>query len=91
MEACSCNIPVLSTEFGALTRLFKDVSGFRFATSRSEFIENLTAYRDSAAQVKTRDAVMSYDWNRLASEIENIYSRLTCRSRVSEEGRPEVG
>lgn len=61
LEAASCGVPVLTTEYGE-TKAFKDNEGFSFISS----FENLNEYVNNAINTKTdkiRDAVLDYDWN----------------------------
>lgn len=61
LEAASCGIPVLTTEYGE-AKAFKDNEGFSFIDS----FENLNELVSGAINVKTgniRAAVLDYDWN----------------------------
>lgn len=61
LEAASCGIPVLTTEYGE-AKVFKDKEGFSYISS----FDNLNELVNNAMNVKTdkiRDAVSDYDWN----------------------------
>lgn len=61
LEAASCGIPVLTTEYGE-AKAFKNSEGFSYISS----FENLNELVNNAINVKTdniRDAVLDYDWN----------------------------
>lgn len=61
LEAASCGIPVLTTEYGE-AKVFKDKEGFSYISS----FEGLNELVSDALNVKTdniRNAVLDYDWN----------------------------
>lgn len=61
LEAASCGIPVLTTEYGE-AKVFKNKEGFSYISS----FENLDELVNKAINKKTdkiRDAVLDYDWN----------------------------
>lgn len=61
LEAASCGIPVLTTEYGE-AKAFKNNEGFSYIRS----FENLNELVNNAINVKTdniRNSVLDYDWN----------------------------
>ena len=61
LEAASCGIPVLTTDYGEI-KAFKNKEGFSYISS----FENLNELVNSAINEKTnniRNAVLDYDWN----------------------------
>ena len=61
LEAASCGIPVLTTEYGE-AKVFKDNDGFSYISS----FENINKLVNNAINTKTdkiRNAVSEYDWN----------------------------
>lgn len=61
LEAASCGLPVLTTEYGE-AKVFKNQEGFSYIRS----FENLNELVDNAINVKTyniRNSVLDYDWN----------------------------
>ncbi len=61
LEAASCGIPVLTTEYGE-AKAFKDKDGFTFISS----FENVNELANKAINAKTdkiRESVLEYDWN----------------------------
>ncbi len=73
MEAMACNLPVLSTRFGALPRLFKPGSGFEYAETHSEIIQQIAAMT-TVESVLTRDKIKSFDWENVIRSLETIYA-----------------
>ena len=76
MEAMACNLPVVSTPFGALPGVFSEGDGLIFADNDADIIDRLEMIKDGGMEVKTRDKVMPYTWDRVAKSLEGIYSNL---------------
>lgn len=75
LEAMATNLPVISTKFGGLPRIFGDGDGFIFVEKEEEFhiaIEMLI----NGVNVKTREKVLSYSWENIAKKLEEIYEEL---------------
>jgi glycosyltransferase involved in cell wall biosynthesis len=75
MEAMSCNLPVITTRFGALPRAFEDGEGLVFIGSEDDIIRELKTVKGSQ-ETRTRDKVISYSWTNIADELDEIYVRL---------------
>ena len=75
MEAMSCNLPVVTTKFGALQRVFKEGNGLFFAEGEEEILDAIEKIKDGM-QVKTRDTVLPYSWEIVAKRLEEIYEHL---------------
>jgi glycosyltransferase involved in cell wall biosynthesis len=75
LEAMSCNLPVISTKFGALTRVFKEGDGLIFVEGEEQFVSSLEEIK-SGINVKTREKVLSYSWENIVRELESIYGHL---------------
>lgn len=75
MEAMSCNLPVISSKFGALDRLFAEGDGLYFTKAKEEFLQMLDSIR-AGTEVKTREKVLTYSWENITLRLEQIYSEL---------------
>jgi len=73
LEAMSCNLPVVSTKFGGLTRIFSEGDGLIFADDIEEFMEAVKYFKESDARIETRKKVEMYSWAQIAGRIENVY------------------
>lgn len=74
MEAMACNLPVVSTKFGGLSRIFKEGYGFMFVNNDINNInDKLELIRDGNLKIRTRKQVLPYSWSCVASYLENIY------------------
>jgi len=76
MEAMSCNIPVISTRYGALPRIFSEGDGLYFADSPSEFGQLLSRVQTNHTQINTRMKVTPYSWESIVQRLEQIYREI---------------
>lgn len=74
LEAMACNLPVISTRFGAIPEVFPNTSGLEYFENESEMIEKIMEKNLMGASVKTRDAVMLHSWNNVTNRLLNIYN-----------------
>lgn len=72
LEAMACNLPVISTRFGALPKLFDDRNGLFFFDDTNE-IENILENMICDIAVNTRKNVLPYSWNNIIKKLEKIY------------------
>ncbi len=79
LEAMACNLPVISTPFGALPRLFKPVDGLEFAPTRQAMVARVHA-AEWAAPPRTRRLVLPLDWQRIIGDLEDRYRMLVTAS-----------
>lgn len=76
LEAMSCNLPVISTKFGALPRVFEEGGGLIFVDTEEEFIDALEKVKNANTNIKTRDKVLHYSWGNIVRRLERIYGEL---------------
>ena len=76
MEAMSCNLPVISTRFGALTRIFDEGDGLFFVDSEEVLGQKLNEVKHKTLEVKTREKVLLYSWDEVVARLEEIYQAL---------------
>lgn len=60
LEAASCGIPVLTTEYGE-AKAFKNYEGFNYITSFDNLNEYVSSTINNTSNI--RNAVLEYDWN----------------------------
>jgi glycosyltransferase involved in cell wall biosynthesis len=63
IEACACNLPVLTTRFGALAEAIREGNGFHYYDRVSEIGEKIAAIRLSRSE--TADKVREYSWEKV--------------------------
>jgi glycosyltransferase involved in cell wall biosynthesis len=76
LEAMSCNLPVVTTRFGALPRAVESGDGVIFVESRDELVKGVESIQDSHTEVNTRDKVLCYSWENIEVRLEEIYRAL---------------
>ena len=79
-EAMACNLPIITTKFGALQRLFSEAPGFSYVDNDNEIINKLD---DDSWRLNcdTRKSALDIDWPRIMTEIESRYSEALAASR----------
>jgi len=76
MEAMSCNLPVISTKFGALTRVFDEGDGLVFVENVPDLFKAIEGITNGCLEVKTREKVLPYSWENIIKGLERIYEEL---------------
>lgn len=76
LEAMSCNLPVITTKFGALPRIFNEGDGFIFVENDEDFFHGIESFKNGGQNVKTHEKVSPYSWGNIAKRLEKIYEGL---------------
>lgn len=76
LEAMACNLPVITTRFGAVPRIFPEVEGLFFVEHETGFFDVVRALREGGSAIQTRRAVAQRTWNAAVAEIGEIYLSL---------------
>jgi len=76
LEAMSCNLPVISTRFGALPRIFHEGGGLFYLESEEDIIRTIELINSCDIEVNTRRKVLPYSWENVAKRLETIYCDL---------------
>jgi len=74
LEAMACNLPVISSNFGAIPRVFRNKGGFFLFSTTEELISALKEIKKMRS-INTREMVISYSWENLTITLENIYAK----------------
>lgn len=75
LEAMSCNLPVISTRFGALANVFEECDGLIFAKNADDFCQGIERIKDGNIEIETRKQVLAYSWENVAKRLEEIYEQ----------------
>ena len=75
LEAMASDLPVLSTPFGALPRVFREEGGLRFRRGRRALLEEVRRCRDQRAEGGggTRVQALELSWERVIRRLEAFY------------------
>jgi len=76
LEAMSCNLPIITTRFGALPRLFKENNGFFYTTDNKEIMKALAIIERGELKIRTREMVLPYNCDNIHEELLGIYHDL---------------
>jgi glycosyltransferase involved in cell wall biosynthesis len=76
LEAMACNLPVVTTRFGALPDAFSEGSGLAFVDHVEQIPGILNVIRDTGLNVDTRSLVAPYSWDALAGDLLEVYKQL---------------
>jgi glycosyltransferase involved in cell wall biosynthesis len=76
LEAMACNLPVVSTRFGALPRIFDEGDGLLYANDPDEFVSKLKMALSGNLSVNTRKKALPYSWANIKGELKNTYAEL---------------
>jgi len=75
LEAMSCNLPVITTKFGALPRIFKEGNGLFFVEKEEDFLKAIETIKNGM-EIKTREKVLPYSWENTGKKLVRIYEEL---------------
>jgi glycosyltransferase involved in cell wall biosynthesis len=73
LEAMSCNLPVITSKFGGLTRAFREGDGLFFVNNDNETFRVVDIIRNDKVKVNTRHKVSPYSWNGVVEKLNDIY------------------
>jgi glycosyltransferase involved in cell wall biosynthesis len=76
LEAMACNLPVVTSRFGALPDLFREGSGLFFAERAEQILDFTQIIKNEQPKVDTRHQVSPYSWADLATGLIEIYEGL---------------
>jgi glycosyltransferase involved in cell wall biosynthesis len=76
LEAMSCNLPVITTKFGGLTRMFKAGGKLFFIDEEEEFFDVLETIKNPHTTINTREKILPYAWDAVVRRLEGIYKEV---------------
>lgn len=76
LEAMSCNLPVISTRYGALERIFQEGNGLFFIDNQENISDIISKIKNTNIKIETRKKTESLSWKNIAEKISNVYDDL---------------
>lgn len=76
LEACSCNLPIVTTRFGSLPRLLGNTNGVDYTSDEEHFLDSLRKCQERTESIETRRAVRQLEWRILCDSLTNIYKEV---------------
>lgn len=77
LEAMACNLPVITTKFGALPRMFKEGNGLFFIEKDEDLFRIVNNIKKkSNMKIRTREKVLLYSWENITKKLVGIYGEL---------------
>ncbi len=82
LEAMACNLPVLTTKFGALPRILENSNGLTFCRTDDDIL-NAVKRSFNGVSINTRQKVIPYNWDRVIDQLEKIYKGIIISEPVA--------
>ena len=76
LEAMSCNLPIVTTKFGALTRVFEEGNGLIYIDKLEDSLPAIKKIKSGAVTIKTRSKVLPYEWKMINKRLIDCYENL---------------
>lgn len=77
LEAMACNLPVVTTKFGALPRMFREGDGLFFIEGNEDLFRIIDSIKKkSNMRIRTRKKVLPYSWESIGKKLVGIYENI---------------
>lgn len=76
LEAMACDLPVISTPFGGLKKIFNTSNSITFVKSFDEALLSIEKLRINGKKQSPRSAIKYYSWDNISRSIEVFYQNL---------------
>lgn len=76
LEAMACNLPVISTKFGGLTKIFKEHDEIYFVNSVNEISDMIEFIKNNELEFLSRNHIIDYSWRKVAEYLDNVYNNI---------------
>jgi len=76
LEAMSCNLPVITTRYGALSRILEEGDGLFFIEGEKQLSELISKIKNGNYKINTRNKIQSLSWKNITGDIAKIYETI---------------
>ncbi len=76
LESMACNLPVITTKFGAIPDLFDEGNGLFYINGENEISTFIDKFRNENIEIKTRNDALTYSMENVANNLMGIYKDL---------------
>lgn len=76
LEALACNIPVITTKYGALGRILEEGKGLYYLEETNKIEQILEEVRKGKNEVNTRAKVQNLSWKVVVAKVANVYDKI---------------
>ncbi len=78
LEAMACNLPVISTKFGALPDLYSNNNdnGLFFVNNDEDILEIIDILQNKNVEIRTRNDILQYSWEKIIERLGMIYETM---------------
>jgi glycosyltransferase involved in cell wall biosynthesis len=77
LEAMSCNLPVITTRYGALERILQEGEGLFFIDKQEQIPQLINEIKDGKYKINTRRKIQHLSWKNIVNEIYLVYQRIS--------------
>lgn len=75
LEAMACNLPIITTNFGTLPRLFVQGEGFFWADTPEQIFRYIDTFKSGDLPINTRQKILDYSWPCIIKRISGYYEK----------------
>jgi glycosyltransferase involved in cell wall biosynthesis len=72
----ACNLPIVSSKYGALERIFSPGEGLFFVDNEDEMDEHIMSIRNQKVEINTRKVVEFLSWGAISAQVSCVYESL---------------
>jgi glycosyltransferase involved in cell wall biosynthesis len=79
LEGMACNLPIITTHFAGLERVFEEGRGFKYINTSAELFDAVDEFFSSDVIIETRKMVSNFSWEAVIKKLETYYEELLAR------------